>query len=190
VQEHRRVRRGGRRFISEAGIERPAIGGHSMGGAIALTIAVKYPRDLSSLIVMDTGAKLGVLPSIRDGLLKNPLQTIERVITPLSFYRADDELLRESRGTLAIPNLDVFLNDYAACDVFDIRERVSELSARTLIMCGEYDKLTPPIRSHYLNARIPPSTAFFIRDSGHMVPLEKPNASGRLIIDILATPSR
>ena len=57
-------------------------------------------------------------------------------------------------------------------------------------MCGEYDKLTPPIRSHYLNARIPPSTAFFIRDSGHMVPLEKPNASGRLIIDILATPSR
>ena len=84
-----------------------------MGGAIALTIAVKYPRDLSSLIVMDTGAKLGVLPSIRDGLLKNPLQTIERVITPLSFYRADDELLRASRGTLAIPNLDVFLNDYA-----------------------------------------------------------------------------
>ncbi len=54
-------------------------------------------------------------------------------------------------------------------------------------MCGEYDQLTPPNWSHYLNARILQSTAFFIRDAGHMVPLEKPNASRRLIFDFLTT---
>jgi len=119
-----------------------------MGGAIALTLAVKYPRDVSGLILMDTGAKLGVLPSIRDGLLENPLRTIERVITPMSFYRADVELFRESRGTLSIPNLTVFLNDYEACDTFDMRDKVSEVRTRTLIICGEYDQLTPPNWSH------------------------------------------
>ena len=190
MQEHRRVRRGGP-SIHLGGRDRAPGDMRPLDGGCDCSDN-RCEVSSRSLESHSDGHRREARrpPLVRDGLPKNPLQTIERVITPLSFYRADDELLRESRGTLAIPNLDVFLNDYAACDVFDIRERVSELSARTLIMCGEYDKLTPPIWSHYLNARILRSTAFFIRDSGHMVPLEKPDASGRLIIDFLATPSR
>ena len=57
------------------------------------------------------------------------------VITPC-IYKADIELFRESRAALSIPKVAVFLNDYDACDAFDIRERVSEVSVTTVIMQG------------------------------------------------------
>ncbi len=172
-------------FVLGRRIEKPVICGHSMGGAIALTFAVRYPGEISGLILVDTGAKLGVLPSIRDGLKENPLVTIQKFITPMSFYRTDAEILRESVSMFSIRNPAVFLNDYDACNSFDIRAHLSEIAAKTLIICGEYDQMTPPKWSHYLNTRILNSAAFFIRDAGHMVPLEKPNASRRLINDFL-----
>ncbi len=179
-----------RQFVLGRRIEKPVICGNSMGGAIALAFAVRYPSDVSGLILVDTGAKLGVLSSIRDGLKENPLRTIERFITPMSFYRPSAEILRESGSTLSLPNPAVFLNDYDACNDFDIRGHLSEIAAKTLIICGEYDQMTPPKWSHYLNARILNSAAFFIRDAGHMVPLEKPNVSRRLINDFLLGLSR
>ena len=51
-----------RAFIREAGVERPAICGHSMGGAVSLTLPLTHPGHYSGLILLSTGAKLGVAP--------------------------------------------------------------------------------------------------------------------------------
>ena len=39
-----------------------------MGGAIALLNAIEHPTSLRGVVLVCTGAKLGVLPSIREGL--------------------------------------------------------------------------------------------------------------------------
>jgi pimeloyl-ACP methyl ester carboxylesterase len=178
------------RFIAERGLRRPAVCGHSMGGAIALDLAVSRPEDLGGLILISTGAKLGVNQQILDGLREHPMGTIERVITPWSFNSIDLGLGREARTALSISNLPVFLNDYLACQGFDVRSQLSRIEAETLIVCGDKDRMTPPSWSEYLNANIPGSELRVVEDSGHMLPLERPRALAQILQSFLSSLSR
>ncbi len=168
-------------FINQAGLHKPAICGHSMGSAIALTMGIDHPESVGGVILVGAGAKLGVLPSIVDGLRNKPLRAIEEAITPLSFHAIDLGLGREARTALSLSNLPVFLNDYLACDGFDVRDRLGEITTKTLILCGDDDKMTPPKWSQFLNERIRTSEVIWVKDSGHMLPLEKPESLGTAI---------
>jgi len=173
-------------FVSREGLGRVAVCGHSMGSAIALTLALSHPSTVGALILVDGGAKLGVAPSILEGLSSQPLKAIEELITPMSFHRVSLEMGREARSALSLSNLAVFLNDYTACDGFDVRGELARISVPTLIVCGEDDRMTPPRYSQYLNSHIPGSSVSLIPEAGHMVPLEKPAALGALIQSFLS----
>jgi len=173
-------------FIRDAHLEDPAVCGHSMGGATAIAFALRYPEDIGGLVLVSTGAKLGVDPKILEGLRDQPMRTIEDTITPWSFNSIDLELGREARAALSISNLPVFLNDYLACKGFDARADLQKIRAPTLVVCGDKDRMTPPKWSSYLKANIPDSELHFVQDSGHMVPLEKPEALGRLLQSFLS----
>jgi len=174
------------RFLTDSRLDRPVVGGHSMGGAIALTLALSHPDDISGLILVATGAKLGVAPEILEGLRREPLRTIEDIITPWSFNSIDLGLGREARAALSVSNLSVFLNDYVACTGFDVRADLVKISARTLVVCGDKDRMTPPKFAHYLAVNIRGSELRFIKDSGHMLPLEKPEALASVVQGFLA----
>lgn len=173
-------------FIRESGLEAPVVCGHSMGGATVLTLALTHPEDLGGLILVSTGAKLGVAPELLEGLKAQPMHAIERIITPWSFNSMDLGLGREARTALSVSNLPVFLNDYLACQGFDVRGDLQKVASKTLVVCGDKDRMTPPKWSHYLMANIPESEAYFIKDSGHMLPLEKPEALAGVIQRFLA----
>lgn len=168
-------------FLCENHLDPPVAIGHSMGGAIVLTLALSHPGDLGALVLVGTGAKLGVAPEILDGLRAQPMRTIEEIITPWSFNSIDLDLAREARAALSVSNLPVFLNDYLACHGFDVRKDLPAITAKTLIICGDKDRMTPPRWSHYLQERIPGSELRIIKDSGHMLPLEKPEALANVI---------
>jgi pimeloyl-ACP methyl ester carboxylesterase len=173
-------------FIRESGLERPLVCGHSMGGAISLTLALKHQDDLGGLILVSTGAKLGVAPEIIRGLGSEPMRAIESTITPWSFNSIDIGLGREARAALSVSNLPVFLNDYRACEGFDVRQELPKISTRTLVVCGDKDRMTPPKWSHYLHTNITSSELYLVKDSGHMLPLEKPEALAGVIQRFLA----
>jgi len=173
-------------FIAENHLAKPAVCGHSMGGATVLTLSLTHPEDVGALLLVSTGAKLGVAPSILDGLRAEPMRAIESVITPWSFNSIDLSLGREARAALSVSNLPVFLNDYLACQGFDARPDLPRILAKTLVVCGDKDRMTPPKWSHYLNAGILDSELFFVKDSGHMLPLEKPESLARLVQAFLA----
>ena len=173
-------------FIADREIERPVVCGHSMGGAVALALTLSHPTELGGLILASTGAKLGVDPLILDGLRGQPLRAVEQLITQRSFNSMDLSLGREARGSLSISNLEVFLNDYLACQNFDVRADLRRIETKTLIVCGDKDRMTPPKWSHYLNANILGSQLYFVKDSGHMLPLEKPEALARIVQSFLA----
>ena len=177
-------------FLMDTHLDHPVLGGHSMGGATVLTLALTYPDDIGGLILVGTGAKLGVAPEILEGLKSNPMRTIENVITPWSFNSIDLGLGREAREALSVSNLPVFLNDYLACTGFDVRKDLSRISTRTLVLCGDKDRMTPPRFSHYLSANISGSDLRFFKDSGHMLPLEKPEALASVVQAFLASFTR
>ena len=177
-------------FIVESRILRPVVCGHSMGSAVTLKLAIEHPEDVGGLVLVSAGAKMGVDPNIVEGLRGRPMEAIEQIITPRSFYSIDFGLGREARAALSVSNLPVFLNDYLACQDFDVRDELPGIAAKTLIVCGDKDEMTPPRWAHFLNANIFDSELYFVRDSGHMLPLEKPEPLARLIQSFLKDFSR
>src|SRR5687767_6758235 len=47
------------RYINEAGLKRPAVIGHSMGGTIGMMIAARHPDRIDRLMVMDMMPSMG-----------------------------------------------------------------------------------------------------------------------------------
>lgn len=169
-------------FIAEKGLSNPSVCGHSMGGAVALMLSLKHPEQVGSLILVDTGARLGVQNDILEGLATQPLKSIEDKIIPMSFH---SEVVEEARASFSLSNLAVFLNDYRACNVFDLRAEVSKIGVPVLILCGDRDAMTPPKWSHFLASRIINSRLYFLSETGHMAPLERPGLVSGLMQSFL-----
>jgi pimeloyl-ACP methyl ester carboxylesterase len=77
------------------------------------------------------------------------------------------------------------LNDYRACDAFDVREKLKTIRAPTLIVAGEADQLTPLKHATFLAGQIPRARLSVIPGAGHMVMLEAAGAVTQAITDFL-----
>lgn len=176
------------RYCSEQGLARCILAGHSMGGGIAMTYALKYPSRLAGLICIATGARLRVIPALIDTLKKNLDRDPEwclDLVKPM--YAAlpsavQDRILNLLRH---IPPA-TLLNDFLCCDRFDIMEKVSGIEAPTLIICGEEDVMTPLKYSRFLADRIPESRLVTVPRAGHMVFLECPEQVNREITSFIS----
>ena len=164
-------------FMHCLGLSAAVIVGHSMGGAIALTLALKHPKCVLGLGLVATGARLRVVPAILDSTA-NPgnFSMAIQVITDWAFGSQASPNLKElaaQRMTEIRPT--VLHGDFLACDRFDVLDKLDQLQIPTAIICGTEDKLTPPRYSEYLRAHIPTARLHMIEAAGHMVMLEKPD---------------
>jgi len=149
------------------------LGGHSMGGAIALEIALRDPSRLAGLVLVGTGARLRVLPAIFSVIREDFELAIQSMAGFTFGPAASSELIEEERHLLAKSSADVMLKDFTACDSFDIMERVGSIHVPTLIVCGKEDRLTPPKYSETLRENISGSEIVLLDDCGHMPMLEQ-----------------
>jgi pimeloyl-ACP methyl ester carboxylesterase len=175
-----------RQLIAEAFSGQPLVLiGHSMGGAVAQELAADPPAEIKGLILIGTGAKLGVTPAILEMLERNPEEFFQS-IDIAAFDPATPTRLREP-VTASIRQCDpaVILGDFRACDRFDIRERLQDIHLPTLILCGKRDKLTPLKYSHYLHEHIQNSEVSFFDQAGHMVMVEQADSVNWTINEFL-----
>jgi len=161
--------------------------GHSMGGAIALEIALDPPAGLCGLVVVGSGAKLAVTHAIFQMLSEDP-EAFFQNIDQFAFSSAAAKDLREQfiRVTRQC-SPSVIFNDFQACDHFDIRNRLPEIKLPTLVLCGEEDQLTPVKYSKYLHENIAASRLVLIPRAGHMVMAEQPDLFNGTLMSFLET---
>jgi len=164
-------------------IEKAIVGGHSMGGAIAQTMALNAPDRVVGLLLVATGAHLPVNPLILDGLQTDTEATVRRIIRWSWAKSFSDEWLAEvPLKRLLTVDPTVTRNDYAACAAFDVREQLGSIQAPTLIVAGEVDKMTPLAHSEVLAAGIPDADLVVIEGGGHMLALEQPEIFTKHVI--------
>jgi pimeloyl-ACP methyl ester carboxylesterase len=150
--------------------------GHSMGGAIAQTLALDQPESVAGLVLVGTGGRLRVHPDILAMTATDEgfAQTVQVILT-WSYSTSADERLVELAGKrmLQVP-AQIVHADYLACDRFDLLPRIKEIHCPTLVICGGEDQLTPPKYSQYLVEQIPGASLLIVEGAGHMVMLEQP----------------
>lgn len=158
----------------ELHLDRAIIAGHSLGGAIALAMALEYASELEGLILIGTGARLRVHPSLLEAARERPeearRQLGEMAVTPAHVSTILQTIIHEQ----VPPGPHILYRDLAACDVFDVMARLGEISLPTLIICGADDRLTPVKYSQFLHEHVPGSTLRIIPGAGHYVMREQP----------------
>jgi pimeloyl-ACP methyl ester carboxylesterase len=163
-------------FLAELNVFQAVLVGHSMGGAIALQMALDQPTLVTGLGVISSGAYLGVPPQIQE-YLTNPLTQNQatRFFRGLAFSpAATPALVEQSMAPLnAIPH-SVLASDWQACATFDLIDAVENIACPTFLAAGADDRLTPPAYARFLAARMPNARLHLIPDAGHMVIVEQP----------------
>ncbi len=162
-------------FVDGVALTAPVIVGHSMGGAIAQQLAMDHPDRVSGLVLVGTGARLRVAPAILRGIGEGFDAVVDLITEKAWSSEADPLLKRVGRRALQGAGPDVVLQDFTACDRFDVMDRVNEIHLPVLVIVGEDDELTPVKYSQFLSQQLPDATLVTFEGAGHMVMLERPN---------------
>jgi pimeloyl-ACP methyl ester carboxylesterase len=150
--------------------------GHSMGGGIALNLALDHPERVVGLGLIATNARLRVAQPILDGLAHHvtSLSTIQTIVDWSYGPQAKESLKLLAARLLAETRPAVLHGDLVACNQFDVIQRLAEIHKPTLIVCGTEDRMTPLRFSEALAAQIPGAALQTMDKAGHMVMHEQP----------------
>ena len=167
--------------IKENSLEGCYVAGHSMGGAIAMSLALASPELLAGLVLVGTGARLKVFPQILEGILNEKEETVRAIMGFAFSKKAPPDLvesgLRRDDGLAERGHPRRFLRVRPMV----IHGAVKSIELPTLIVTGADDALTPLKYSEYLDREIRGSRLSVIPDAGHMVMREKPEETNRAI---------
>lgn len=161
------------------------LAGHSMGGAIAMSFAVRYPDKLNGLILIGTGAKLKVAPAILDAFAAG--NKYPDFVKFAYSNNASNEIISQARREMDNTDAQVYYNDFSACNNFDIMEQLHNIKTPVLILGASEDQLTPLKYSEYLLKNMSNSQMHIIEQAGHMIMLEKPDETNILIDNFIST---
>jgi len=154
-----------------------ALGGLSLGGAIAATAALQAPERIRSLVLCCTAARFGEPgPWLgRAALVRGKgLATLTPLLAARWFTAGYD-------GQWALDMLEqVDAESYAACCVavaaFDLTRRLSEITAPTLVVAGADDPATPLGDALILATGIPGALLAPIPGAAHLASVQRADA--------------
>ncbi len=172
-------------FLDAAQIERAVVVGHSMGGAIAQQLALDHPERVAGLVLIATGSKLPVEPSLPERALATSAAAIQWVVERAWHPAASAAQLALARERLAQTSPVVLRGDFLACQAFDVRGREHEIGVPVLVIGAAEDRMVRPDFSVTLATRVPGARLVMIEGAGHMVTLERPTEVARAIMEWL-----
>lgn len=150
--------------LDAAGIERASVVGYSMGGRIALHLALTHPQRVQRLVLLATGSRI---TSTRH----------RRILFAIAPHVPVGPKPRQPAFA--------FRRQRSASENYDARGRLGEIHAPTLILHGGSDRIAVPALAEELSAGIPSSQLEWY-DGGHLSPIVKPTPIAEAIRTFLA----
>jgi proline iminopeptidase len=183
----------------ELGFDQWGVLGHSFGGNVALEYALRYPQNLSQLILMDTGgdqwwvnqncpeilAKRGYRAGAVDAAHRfyngrftpNEFLSLFIKFGRAYFYHLD--LLGLARDVIfgphqiTRPEATIFGYTHTLKD-WSVMDRLNEIKMPVQVLSGRYDFLFPPEHQAILADRLPDSELKLVERAGHNPQMEQP----------------
>ncbi len=178
--------------IQALGLGRTHVVGLSMGGFVAMELALNFPELVRSLILICTKISgpeaIPANPEAAIALERfsdmNPIEYNEKIypllVAPDYFERNPGRLKRLAEATAKNMMPDAAYQRQRATETSrTTHERVQLISAPTLVIHGEDDRLVPVENGIVLAKKIPGARLLIYPDCGHLVTMEKPREFGR-----------
>jgi pimeloyl-ACP methyl ester carboxylesterase len=160
--------------------------GNSLGGAVALQLAIERDHGFDGFVLAGTGAKLPVLADLRrwlDGDFDRAVEFLHG--EDRLFHDADSRYVRLSTESMKAVGRRVTRRDFETCHVFDVRDDLGEIEAPTLALVGEHDHLTPPEYHRSLADAIPDGRYREVEGAAHLAMLERPDGFNAAVREFL-----
>ncbi|HCU90394.1 MAG: hypothetical protein CMF53_04090 [Legionellales bacterium] len=165
------------------------VAGHSLGGGIALSLALYFGDLVAGLMLIDTGARLRVNRKVLDLARKAAETGGVNTQQDSRFGYADSTPQHVVEGVTAVTSgcdSRVVYKDWIADDSFDCMSRLGQITVPSLVICGEQDPLTPLKYHEYLRDRLPHCDLATIEHAGHWPFVENPSAFNEAVINFLS----
>ena len=179
-------------------LRRAAIGGLSMGGYIAMAVALRAPQRVSHLILADTKmtADTDAIRAARDetralvereGPAAIATQMLPRLLGPTT-QREQPDLSDALRHIIQMNRTESIVGGITALKNRPDRSgALGTLRMPTLVLCGEEDVMTPPADSEAIARAIPGARLVMLPRCGHMSNLEQPAAFNAALEEFLGS---
>jgi pimeloyl-ACP methyl ester carboxylesterase len=169
-------------FIDRLGAKSPFLCGHSLGGAIVLHLLLELPARWGGGILIGSGARLRVLPSIFSLIAEDYAGYVDFLAKQGASPRTAPRHIAPALEIVADCPPAITLGDFRACDRFDLLQDLPKITSPVLVISAANDRLAPPKYSAYLADQMPNARLVTIQKAGHLSPLEQPAATNRALI--------
>ena len=168
--------------------------GLSIGGCVALALALRAPARVRSLVLVNAfarfqpaGAAAAVSLLVRLALvLGAPMSRLALHVACRLFPRPEQEGLRSAAAArLATNGRWAYLVTMAAIVRFDARRRLGEIRCPTLVIAGDRDTTIPLTAKQRLTRGIPDARLIVVADSGHVTNWDQPAMFNRIVGEFL-----
>ncbi|APW63844.1 alpha/beta fold hydrolase [Paludisphaera borealis] len=185
-------------LLDGLGVSEPVVvGGLSMGGYVALAMALKHPGRVRALMLIDTKAAADSPEAAQtreetaQAVLKagNSGEVVAAMIPKLfgksTLARHPDrvEPLKAEMEKTSASGVAGALRGMAIRP--DRREQLAEIAVPTLVIVGEDDVIAPPAEARAMAEALPNGRLEVVSDAGHLAPYENPDAVDQAILGFL-----
>jgi 3-oxoadipate enol-lactonase len=149
------------------------LAGSSMGGAIALELALRHHQRVTGIVLLGSSGKLRVSPAIFEAIDRDFTEAA-RLLAGYFFAEPTKERLDAAVAIMLGVGQAQTRRDFEACDAFDALERLHEIRTPLLVLSGEKDIMVPPKFGLAAADRIPGARARILAGAGHLFFVERP----------------
>jgi pimeloyl-ACP methyl ester carboxylesterase len=183
-------------LVDALGLDRVVLGGHSMGGYVALRFAAAHPDRLAGLVLVDTRAEAdppegrqrrdaAIARIEREGGAGFLDDFVANLIAPQTRERSP-RFLAELRALAAdVPDHVLIGCLRGMRDRTDSSVLLPSITAPSLVIVGAEDSVTPPSAAQAMVASLPQASLAVIPGAGHTPSVERPIPTAEAIIAFL-----
>jgi pimeloyl-ACP methyl ester carboxylesterase len=160
-------------------IKKTTMIGHSFGGSIALLLAVKQPRIVETLILIDSA---GVRETTRRKKTMNLVADFVRPMFKFGCMQPMRQWIYKKIGSEDYLTLPDMRETYKKVISMDITPLLSSVKQKTFLIWGEDDKFTPVSDANSMKQSIPNATLSVIPGAGHYCFLDQPEEFKKILL--------